>query len=101
MPLAEDKIYDPFADDAFLTVTSLQVLQTPRLRAVFSDGAERVIDFSDVIAQSHWFKALAVQTTFETAHIINDGRGLQWITGVDYCVDALRIMADKQLYGIH
>jgi hypothetical protein len=28
---------------------------------------------------------------------VNNGRALQWITGADFCADALRIMADEQL----
>jgi hypothetical protein len=28
---------------------------------------------------------------------VNNGRALQWVTGADFCADALRIMADEQL----
>jgi hypothetical protein len=38
-----------------------------------------------------------VPTTFETVEIVNKARALQWITGADFCADALRIMADEQL----
>lgn len=100
MPLAAVDVYDPFSSEDFLTLKSIDVLETPKLRAVFSDGVTRVIDFSEVIDRNHWFHALSAPTTFETVEVINDGRGLQWITGVDYCVDALRIMADKQLHGV-
>jgi hypothetical protein len=32
--------------------------------------------------------------------IIHTGRALQWVSGADYCADALRILADRQHYGV-
>lgn len=94
------EIYDPFASDVMLRIESVEVLETPRLRVCFDDGVTRVVDFTSAIKTSRWFATLSVPTTFETVEVINNGRGLQWITGADYCVDALRILGDKQLQGI-
>ena len=90
-------IYDPFADTRLLRVVSVGVAGPGRLRVAFDDGAERVVDLSGRIAASRWLRTLSEPATFETVEIINDGRAIQWITGADYCVDALRILADRQL----
>ncbi|HBG97898.1 MAG: DUF2442 domain-containing protein [Rhodobacteraceae bacterium] len=100
MPIRAADIYDPFAHEEVLRIEKIDVLDTPKLRVVFDDGAERVVDFSDTIARSRWFRTLSVPTTFETVEVIHGGRALQWVTGADYCADALRILADKQQAGI-
>jgi hypothetical protein len=73
------------------------VVSTPVLRVQFDDGITRDVDFSSVIARSKWFHTLAVPTTFEDVEVVNNGRALQWVTGADFCADALRILADEQL----
>jgi hypothetical protein len=99
MTSAAAKVYDPLAENAFVRVLRAEVLRTPVLRVSFNDGAVRDIDFTPVIARSRWFRALAVPTTFEDFEIIHNGRALQWVTGADYCADALRFLADTQLAG--
>lgn len=92
-----EMIYDPSTHADFLHIVRVDVVATPVLKVLFDDGTERTVDFAPVIARSKWFNALDVPTTFETVEVINNGRALQWITGADYCADALRIMADEQL----
>ena len=91
------EVYDPFASEAFLRIDAIEVLEVPRLKVRFDDGQERIVDFSPVIERNRWFRTLTVPATFETVEVIHGGRGLQWITGADYCADALRILADEQL----
>ena len=100
MTLAAADIYDPFAHEEMLRITEVVPLEGPNLRVRFDDGAERVVDFSDVIKRSRWFRTLEVPTTFETVEVIHNGRAIQWITGADYCADALRILGDKQMAGL-
>ncbi|MCU0905181.1 MAG: DUF2442 domain-containing protein [Tabrizicola sp.] len=97
MTLAIDGRYDPLTAKRLIQIVRAGVVATPVLRVMFDDGAERSVDFSDLVASSKRFRTLDVPTTFETVKVINNGRALQWITGVDYCADALRIMADEQL----
>lgn len=97
MTSSKAEIYDPFADPHMLRAVSIEVVTTPVLRVVFDDGAVRNVDFSEIISRSRWFRTLSVPTTFEDVELINDGRALQWITGADFCVDALRILGDEQL----
>ncbi|OYX25882.1 MAG: hypothetical protein B7Z10_04865 [Rhodobacterales bacterium 32-66-7] len=92
-----DEIYDPAQHRNFIHILRVDVVQTPVIKVLFDDGVERNVDFSPLIARSKWFRNLDVPTTFETVEVINNGRALQWVTGVDYCADALRIMADEQL----
>ena len=100
MTTTQPEVYDPFGSEDRIHVEAIRSAETPILRVAFSDGVVRDVDFSETIARSKWFRALSEQTTFETVEIINDGRALQWITGADYCVDALRILADKQFHGL-
>lgn len=90
-------IYDRLTAATQILIQRIDVVSTPVLRVVFDDGAVREIDFSSVIARSRWFHTLAVPTTFDSVEVVNKGRALQWITGADFCADALRIMADEQL----
>ncbi len=90
------EIYDPLTAEVQTRIVRVDVLSTPVLRVLFDDGVVRDINFSDVVAKSKWFRMLSVPTTFETVEVINNGRALQWITGADYCADALRILADEQ-----
>ena len=100
MTTTQPEVYDPFGSEEHLRIDAIQSAETPVLVVSFSDGIDRRVDLSETIARSKWFRALAEQTTFETVEIINDGRALQWITGADYCADALRILADKQYHGL-
>lgn len=91
-----DEIYDPITAEHLVHILDIKVLDTPILEVKFDDGLTARIDFSDVIKRSRWFHTLSVPTTFADVEVVNDGRALQWITGADYCADALRILADEQ-----
>ncbi len=97
MTSTQAEIYDPMTSNYRARIERIDVVTTPVLRVWFDDGAVRDVDFSDDIARSKWFRTLSVPTTFEDVEIIHDGRALQWVTGADYCADALRIVADTQL----
>jgi hypothetical protein len=90
-------IYDPLTVRRQVRIVRADMIATPVLRVLFDDGVERIVDFSEIVASSKWFRMLSVPTTFETVEVVNNGRALQWVTGVDYCADALRILADEQL----
>ena len=96
MTITASTIYDPLATPVFLRILRADVIGQPKLRVTFDDGVVRDVDFSGVIAKSKWFHALSVPTTFEDLEVIHNGRALQWVTGADYCADALRILADEQ-----
>lgn len=90
------EIYDPLATDSFLRILRADVVRPPVLRVLFDDGAEREVDFSSVIERSRWFRTLSVPTTFEDFEVVHNGRALQWVSGADYCADALRMLGDRQ-----
>jgi hypothetical protein len=91
-----DQIYDPLSASNPVHILGIKVVETLVLEVRFDDGLTARIDFSDVIKRSRWFHTLSVPTTFADVKVVNDGRALQWITGADYCADALRILADEQ-----
>ena len=91
------EIYDPLTAKVQTRIIRVDVVSTPVLRVQFDDGAVLDVDFSEVIGRSRWFHTLSVPTTIEDVDVVYNGRALQWVTGADYCADALRIMADEQL----
>jgi hypothetical protein len=91
------EIYNPLTAKRQIRIVRVDVVSTPVLQVTFDDGVVREVDFSPVVARSKWFHTLAVPTTFEDVDVVNNGRALQWVTGADFCADALRIMADEQL----
>jgi hypothetical protein len=91
-----DSLYDPLTAATPVHILGIKVLETPVMEVAFDDGLTARIDFSDVIKRSRWFHTLSVPTTFSDVEVVNEGRALQWVTGADYCADALRILADEQ-----
>jgi hypothetical protein len=91
--------YDAFHAARPIRILAVEPIGTSVLRVNFDDGAVREVDFAETIARSRWFHTLSVPTTFADVEIIHDGRALQWVTGADYCADALRMLADRQQAG--
>jgi hypothetical protein len=99
MPSAAAEIYDPFQAARPIRIVAVAPVGASVLRVTFDDGIVRDVDFTETIARSRWFHTLSVPTTFTDVEIIHDGRALQWVTGADYCADALRVLADRQHAG--
>jgi hypothetical protein len=96
MSSAVAEIYEPFKAAKPVRIVAVEADAPPVLRVTFDDGATRAVDLSETIARSRWFHTLATPTTFADVEIIHDGRALQWVSGADYCADALRVLADRQ-----
>jgi hypothetical protein len=62
-----------------------------RLRLVYSDGVEIVVNFKPLIPKGGIFSALADPEFFAQASLGDRGRSIEWSNGVDFCADALRI----------
>jgi hypothetical protein len=100
MTSAAADIYNPLHAATPIRIVSVELVSTPTLRVTFSDGVTREIDLSETVKRSRWFHTLSEPATFADVEIIHNGRALQWVSGADYCADALRILADRQHYGV-
>ncbi len=99
MSSAAAEVYDPLRAATPLRIVRAEPVRTPVLRVTFDDGVTREVDLSETVARSRWFHTLAEPATFADMEIIHGGRALQWVSGADYCADALRILADRQHTG--
>lgn len=96
MSIAAPETYEPLRAARPVRIVGAEVVRPPLMRVRFDDGATREVDFDGVIAANRWFVTLRIPETFADFEIVDEGRALRWISGVDYCADALRIEADRQ-----
>ncbi|SMO75034.1 DUF2442 domain-containing protein [Solitalea koreensis] len=75
------KIYD---------IISIKVLDNFRLEIEFDDRVKKIIDFSSKISKGPMSKALADPDFFAQVSIIEDGSGLVWPNGYDFCPEYAR-----------
>ena len=94
--MPEPDIYDPFGDGPSIRVTEVSSPRHPVLAVTFDDGVSREVDFSDILAKRGVWTTLLFKEAFRDVSVIHRGRAIQWINGVDFCADALRIKADEQ-----
>jgi len=94
--VATSDIYDPLTADRQVRIVEVSCPMHPVLRVRFDDGAMRDVDFTDLLAKRGPFTPLTFREAFRDVAVIDDGRALQWINGVDFCADALRLKADEQ-----
>jgi hypothetical protein len=94
--IAATEAYDPLTTERMIRITSVHAVDATRLRVRFDDGVERDVDFADVIARNRWFITLRLPDAFADVEIGEHGRSLKWISGPDFCADALRVLADRQ-----
>ena len=100
MSSAAAEIYDPLHAETPLRLVREEQVRTPVIHVTFDDGVTREVDLYETVARSRWFHTLAEPATFADMEIIHSGRALQWVSGADYCADALRILADRQHFGV-
>lgn len=67
--------------------TSVHALPNYRMRVAFSNGAEGVVDLSDLVGQGV-FKAWEDQYFFAQAHL-GPGRQIRWNDEIELCPDAI------------
>ena len=71
-------------------IIQLQVLEPYRLRLVFDDGIEKIIDGMQFIGDDPFTKPLSDPEYFRQVKIYDNGRGIYWPNEYDICPDNLR-----------
>ena len=71
-------------------IIQVQVIEPFRLRLVFDDGVEKVIDGTQFIGNDAFTHPLSDPDYFHQVKIYANGRGIYWPNEYDICPDHLR-----------
>lgn len=77
-------------------VTAVAPLFPGRLRVTWSDGVTRMIDVGSSLKGHLLLDMLNVREVFEDVEVINNGGGIGWANGADFCAQALRLRSDAE-----
>jgi hypothetical protein len=73
-----------------ISITKLEVLKNNKIHFVFSDRAEKTVDFTPFIGKSTLSNALLDPKYFQKVELYEHGRGIYWPNDYDFCPDFLR-----------
>jgi len=71
-------------------IEKLKVLENFKIYFLFSDKSEKIIDFKLFIGNDKFTKPLSIPEYFSQVKIYENGRGIYWPNGYDFCPDYLR-----------
>ncbi len=71
-------------------ITKLNVLKNHHIHFYFDDGMEKTVDFSQFISDAEMTKPLKDEKYFCKVKIYENGRGIFWPNGYDFCPDNIR-----------
>ena len=77
-------------------ITEVEVRGSGFLRLTWDDGTKRDVDVTNWLVGRPLLEMLQVPEVFRDVSIVEGGGGLEWVNGVDFCADALRMRADSQ-----
>ena len=70
-------------------ITSLTAESNYKLRLIYSNGSEILLDFKPIINQGGVFAPLSNPKFFSQVKLGEGGRYIEWNGGIDFCADAL------------
>lgn len=73
-----------------IKITKFKVLNKGMIHLNFSDGTEKTIDFAPFIREDKISKPLSDPSYFKKVESYENGRGIFWPNGYDFCPDFLR-----------
>jgi hypothetical protein len=79
-----------------IKIISAKILDKYVVRFTFSDGVQKDIDFMPFISKSEFTKQLLGQEYFQTMKVYENGRGVYWPNGYDFCPDTLRYHVNEE-----
>jgi len=80
-----------------IKVTSATILSDYVIIFTFSDGIQKTIDLTPFIASSEFTKPLLDSEYFRTMKVYENGRGVYWPNGYDFCPDNLRYHVEEEI----
>ena len=70
-------------------IQDFKVLEDKLIRLQFNDGSKKVIDFKPYIKDNPLTSPLKDPNYFRKVQLYENGRGLYWPNGYDFCPDYL------------
>jgi len=80
-----------------ISTINLEVHDNKKIRFEFSDGTEKIIDFTPFIGEDDLSKPLLDPAYFKRVKLYENGRGIYWPNGYDFCPDFLRQYECEQM----
>ena len=77
-------------------ITDVETREPGFLQITWDDGVTREVDITDWLTGRALIEMLQIPEVFRDVKIIEGGGGLEWINGVDFCAQALRLYSDAQ-----
>jgi hypothetical protein len=74
-------------------IERLEVTSAFKLTAIYRDGMQVNLDFSELLAAGGVMDPLRDATLFAQVKIVRNGRAIEFPGNVDFCADALRLQA--------
>ena len=68
-----------------------------QLRITWDDGVTRDVDVSAWMKRHVLLEMLNDPNVFRDVSVVNNGGGVEWANGADFCADALRMLSDEQV----
>ena len=69
---------------------------TGMLRISWDDGVTRDVDVSAWMRRHPLLEMLNDPDVFRDVSVVNNGGGVEWVNGADFCAQALRMLSDEQ-----
>jgi len=71
-------------------IEKIDLLKGSKIRIVFADQSRKTIDFESYIGNSKLTEPLLQKEYFDQVSIYENGRGIYWPNGFDFCADFLK-----------
>lgn len=78
-------------------IKSVSPVATGMLLISWDDSVTRDVDVTPWMARHVLLEMLNDPAVFRDVSVVNNGGGLEWANGVDFCAQALRILSDEQV----
>ncbi len=72
-----------------ISIIRLEVLDNKKTHFNFSDGTEKIIDFTPFIGEDKLSKPSSDPAYFQKVALYENGRGIYWPNDYDFCPDFL------------
>lgn len=72
-----------------ICIVNLKLLGDKLIHLAFDDGKEKIIDFSPFIGEDALSNLLVDTNYFQKVNLYENGRGIYWPNGYDFCPDFL------------
>ncbi len=85
-----------------IRITNYRIEGDRKIHFNFSDGSGKVVDFMPFIGDDSLSKPLSDPAYFRKVDLYENGRGIYWPNGFDFCPDFLhQYEADEEVLARH